>query len=180
MQYIAAFEKKSVSVSQARDGMEKEYYNTPSGYCNGTEMGTFSVVDGKVVGLKHIWRGNSQVSVKIDTWIEKVVRELLSHLGVEEVRVGAGYQAYFSEDYQEVLAESYVARSGNAVVLVHKTDETLVCVSSRRHGIPVMANQFFTMHPHREEFYGSERTDRKWYESGLADEESARYEEGTA
>jgi len=202
----------TLDVEKAREEHENEYYRTPHGQIDGTELGKFVETE---KGIRQYNR-NEGISQINEEWLRKVATDLFLHLKlhmdfqkhgshningfgftnmlprealrVEEdgvyqyiLEIGAGYTAYISQDGSRVLAESYVACSGNAVVIIHKEDASILYVNSRRHGIPQLAMLFKAMEPNEVLMYDSLRSDAKWHEAGLAspleDEEDANKED---
>ena len=92
------------------------------------------------------------------------------------LEIGAGYTAWISDD--EVVAEAYVACSGNWCAIIHKEDHSILFVDSKRHGIPELALEYREEDPLEVLQYASWRTDARWWESGLApDPDSRDYDE---
>ncbi len=160
MKYIASYEAQCVNVRDAQERHEQEYYRAPGNYSNGTSLGMFVETGGKDIECP---------------WLDQAVSELLAHLRANDClevygEIGPGYTAHISKDGSRVLAESYVASSGNAVVVIHKDEETVLYVNSRRHGIPSLANPFMDMDANIVLFYDSWRDDVPWHAADLEPE----------
>ena len=197
MKYIAKYPKKTVDAKQAAEAHTREFYRRPCNIINGKSLGEFVetsdgvkefiYADGKVRKIKDRWleKAASELfaHLKENTHFVGIqginsfetTNSLHSEaLAVEEnygfkyhLRIGAGYTAYISQGGEKVLAEAYVACSGNAAIVIHKEDESVLFVNSRRHGIPELALGYAERQPHEIVMYDSWRTDAKWHESGL-------------
>lgn len=163
MKYIAKYAPVAVDPKQAKEAHENEYYRKPHVAGSGQNLGFFlKTEEGIQRGDRYFGEGEA---IK-DKWFLQLGKDLVAHLG-DRVETGPGYTVYLSGDGTRVLAESYVACSGNAVVIIHKEDESILYVNSRRHGIPYLAHQFMKFEPHEVVIYDSWRKDTKWHESGL-------------
>lgn len=167
MKFIGVYDAVTVDSVAARQRHIDEYYRTPHGWASGCHMGVFELSLGEVLNYD---RSVGQTENVTDTWLKKVACDLLAHFKENGSRenaflMHAGYSAFI--DNERVLAETYVASSGNMVVLIHKKDTATLYIASRRHGIPSLANPFKTMTPREVLLYESQRTDRQWYEYDL-------------
>ncbi|MFA6551397.1 MAG: hypothetical protein WCV41_02620 [Patescibacteria group bacterium] len=195
MKYIAAYQLFPIDVKEAQKAHQDEFYRKPCNRVNGKSLGRFVetetgiqeliYVDHKVIPLYDEWLKRAVTDLffhlKLNTnfkglkgingfWMANCVpggipvgESGFCHL----LEIGAGYTAFISQDGTRVLAESYVACSGNTVVVIHKDDESILYVNSRRHGIPGLANKFVDIEVHEVIMYESLRTDVKWCEVGL-------------
>ncbi len=197
MKYIARYAPKAVDTEKAADAHENEYYRTPHGAGNGKSLGKFVeteygvrefiYLDGAVRKIEEEWlervASDLFAYLKANTnfdGLQGINSFSMSNclpreaLGVEKnhgfqylLQIGAGYTAYISQDGERVLAEAYIACSGNAVVVIHYEDESILYVNSRRHGIPSLAFSYVGEEPHEVVMYDSWRTDVRWHEAGL-------------
>jgi hypothetical protein len=186
MKYIASYAPTAPSVSDAKIRHEEEFYREPHNVSNGHVMGVY--VQTPEVLKKFENEYSSEEKEMEEQWENWVVFALISHLrentsftspqdeinGFRQcnngflLKIGAGYTAYISQDGKHLLAESYVACSGNTVVVIHYGDRSVLCVNSRRHGIPELACSFIDEQAWEVVMYDSFRTDKSWHESGLA------------
>ncbi len=156
------------SLSQAQEDYENEYYNTPHGVGNAYLLRYFKKEDGKIL------RGRTDRDMKgfDDYYLKKVVTAILNvaekgTFGDNTIYIGGGYN-YWTKD-NRVVAEGYVACSGNMCFVIHGDDKTTMYVDSRRHGIPALAMEYARDYGIGSvTFYESFRKDRDWTDYGLA------------
>ncbi|QQS20727.1 MAG: hypothetical protein IPL87_04145 [Candidatus Moraniibacteriota bacterium] len=180
MKYIAKFSPISVDPVAAEEDTRNEFYRRPCNSCNGKNLGEFRLTQ---EGPRQFSYGDGEKVIR-EQWLSVVVSDLFSHFvscgekitnffagnppRPAEFSIGAGYTAYITRGKNPVvLAETYVACSGNAVVVIHKRDMDVLYISSARHGIPGLAMRYRGMEPLEVVMYDSLRTDAEWYECGL-------------
>ena len=183
MKYIAKFAPVAVDPITAEDDTRNEFYRRPCNACNGRSLGEFRLVSEGPVQFSY---GDGEKVIR-EEWLRAVVSDLFSHFAScgekitnffagnpapyprpAEFQLEAGYTAYITRGKNPVvLAETYVACSGNAVVVIHKGDMDVLYVNSARHGIPGLAMEYRGKEPLEVIMYDSLRTDAKWYECGL-------------
>jgi len=175
MKFIATFLLAARSVTEATERHEAEFYRRPANAINGRRLGYYAKTP---TGMVRTDYSGHPEGVEMTPWETGAVGALFEHLevhrattpgrGYEDIlEVGAGYTAFISGD--QVVAETYVASSGNCVILVHDREggKTTLAIDSRRHGIPMLANIFREVEPEEVVMYESLRTDRPWWEVDL-------------
>lgn len=183
MKYIAKFSPIPADPTNAEERTRNEFYRRPCNYINGKSLGEFHLTSNGP--MKYVYGEGEEVIQ--DEWLKAVVSDLFvrfievggavtrffagsggQYPRPAEFRLEAGYTAYITKSKNPVvLAETYVACSGNAVVVIHRGDTDVLYVNSARHGIPGLAMNYRDMEPLEVVLYDSLRTDAKWYECGL-------------
>jgi len=160
-------------VAEATERHISEFYRRPANVSTGFRLGYYTGNP-----LMRVNYGSPMDGVVMTQWENAAVGELCAHIKAtgahfpdrdhsDVVEIAAGYSAFIAGDGASVVAETYVSSMGNAVILIHRRAETTLAISSRRHGIPMLAAQFAGRLADEISMYDSRRPDRAWWEFGL-------------
>jgi len=161
-------------VAEATERHVDEFYRRPANVSTGFRLGYYTgrplqrcAHDGQVLENEALTEWEIEAVGTLCAHVKAAGAHFPDRDHSDVVEIAAGYSAFISGDGASVVAETYVSNAGNCVILIHRRAETTLAISSRRHGIPMLAAPFAGRNADEISMYDSRRPDRAWWEYDL-------------